>query len=74
MMQTYTGRVKAGRFFPHSGQNVPDCSIAVLVVQDIPQIKNRRQEEAMRRFREEIQNCNEPVPEFERIKFREVEI
>ena len=39
-------------------------------VQDI----SRRQTEAMLRFREEIRNCDEPVPEFERVSFKEADI
>jgi len=33
-----------------------------------------RQIEAMRRFITENDNCNEPIPEFERLKLRKVEI
>ena len=35
---------------------------------------SKRQAEAMRSFIEENDNCSEPVPEFERVKFREEEI
>ena len=74
MMQTYNGRVKAGRFYTIDGTSVPDCPAALLIVEEAPQDISRRQAEAMRRFREAIRNSDEPVPEFERVKFREVEI
>ncbi|MCL2053101.1 MAG: DUF2281 domain-containing protein [Oscillospiraceae bacterium] len=35
---------------------------------------SKRQAEAMRRFREEIRNCDEPIPEFERVSFKEIDI
>ena len=74
MIQTYSGRIEAGRFLPLDGSQIPDCPVALLVVEGDPQGESRRQREAMRRFREEIRNCTEPVPEFERIKLREVGI
>ena len=36
--------------------------------------KCQRQMEALRRFREGIRQCDEQVPEFERVNFREAEI
>lgn len=74
MMQTYNGRVESGRFYPIDETSVPDCKTAVLVLESVPRDVSRRQAEAMRRFREAIRNSDEPVPEFERVKFREVEI
>ena len=44
------------------------------VIMSMPGGVSRRQIEAMQKFREAIRNCNEPVPEFERIKFREAKI
>jgi hypothetical protein len=35
---------------------------------------SHRQIEAMRRFRKEISNCDEPVPEFERVTLRDIAI
>jgi len=37
------------------------------------QDESQRQANAMRRFREQIMNCDEPVPELERIKLREMD-
>jgi hypothetical protein len=74
MIQTYNGRIEAGRFFPIDGTSVPDCPVAVLIVENMPMDKSRRQAEAMRRFREEIRASSEPVPEFERVKLREVDV
>ena len=74
-MQTYTGRIEAGRFYPVNGTKVPDCKVAVLVIESNPQNDiSHHQAEAMRRFREEIRDSDEPVPEFERIKLQEIEI
>ncbi|MDR2577549.1 MAG: hypothetical protein LBC70_01885 [Chitinispirillales bacterium] len=74
MIQTYNGRIEAGHFYSIDGVTVPDCLSAVLVLENAPQDISRRQAEAMRRFREEIRNNDEPVPEFERVKFKELEI
>ena len=54
MMQTYNGRVEAGRFYPLDGTSVPDCKTAVLILEGVPRDISRRQAEAMRRFHKEI--------------------
>ena len=73
-MRTYTGRIEAGCFLTLDGSPVPDCPVAVLVVEGGTQDESQKQAEAMRRFRAQIRNCAEPVPEFERVKLREVDV
>jgi uncharacterized protein YjhX (UPF0386 family) len=74
MIQTYNGRIEAGHFYSADGASVPDCRVAVLVLEKAQQDISGRQAEAMRRFREEIRGCGEPVPAFERLKLREIDV
>jgi len=73
-----------GIFVPYEPVAIPEGSQAIVAILDFP-VENaqehgemddvsRRQMEAMRRFREGLRECNEPVPDFERVKFRETDI
>ena len=74
-MQACEAYYQDGRFVPLEMLNIPEGSRAIVTILDAGRDDiSRRQIEAMRRFREEIRNCDEPVPEFERVKFREIEI
>lgn len=78
-MKAINGYLDDGRFTPLDPIKLPKRVQVVLVFEDKsadvnPSDISCRQAEAMRRFREEIRNNDEPVPEFERIKFREIEI
>ena len=74
-MQAYEGYFINGQFYT-AGRSVriPERRRAIITVLDepIPQSKNA---EAWREFLEEIAKIDdEPLEEFERVKFREVEI
>ena len=75
-MQAYRARYERGRVIPLGNPVIPEGSNLIVTVLDTEdqQDKIRLQMEAMHRFRENIKNCDEPVPEFERLKLREVEI
>jgi predicted DNA-binding antitoxin AbrB/MazE fold protein len=83
-MQACRAYYSEGRFVPLESLKIPEGSQAIVTILDVftgeaqqAGINDdvcRRQAEAMRRFREEIRNCDEPVPEFERVRFREIEI
>jgi len=80
-MQACRAYYSKGNFVPFEPLKIPEGSHVIITVLDFlareaEQADDvcRRQAEAMRRFREEIRNCDEPVLEFERIKFRETEI
>ena len=84
-MQAYRAYYSRGQFVPLEPLKIPEGSHAIVTVLDfstkeVQQVVEtddvcRRQAEAMRRFRDEIRNCDEPIPEvFERVKLREVEI
>jgi len=71
-------------FAPFKPVKIPKGSHAIVTILDFPinddSVSNElddvsiRQIEAMHQFIAESDNCNEPIPEFERIKLREVEI
>ena len=73
-----------GLFVPREPLEIPEGSEAIVALLDFPTVearfpgamgdKCRRQLEALERFREGVRNCNEPVPEFERMTLREIEI
>ena len=63
-MQTYSGRIEAGQFYTEDGTSVPDCPVALLVLESNITDKSQRQLEALHRLQDGIKNCNEPVPEF----------
>ena len=74
-MQACRAYYRNGQFVPVETLEIPEGSEAIVTVIDFPRDSvSRRQIEAMQRFREGIKNCDEPVPEFERIKLREIEI
>ena len=74
-MQAYRARYERGRVVPLGNPAIPEGSeLIVTVLEESPDDISRRQRTAMARFREEIRNSDEPVPEFERVKFREMEI
>jgi len=77
IMQTYEGYVENGRFFPVGGSlSVTGRRRAFVTVLNEP----ARDDETVRRlgaldkFFAEIESSDEKVPEFERVKLREVEI
>jgi len=74
-MQTYRAYFERGQFVPFAKVEIPEGSQAIVtVLEENPDDVSHRQREAMLRFREEIRNCDEPVPEFERVKLREVDV
>lgn len=73
------GYLEDGCFTPFKPIKLPKRVQAILVFEErivdaSLNDKSRRQAEAMRRFREEVRSNNEPVPEFEKIIFREIDI
>jgi hypothetical protein len=85
-MYAYKAYFEGGQVIPVGNPAIPEGSELIITILESPAktftiAKNttldnvgHRQMEAMRRFCEENRNCDEPMPEFERIKFREVEI
>ena len=74
-MQAYRARFERGRFVPLAALEIPEGSQAIVTVLDDAQDDVcQRQRAALARFREEMRNCDEPVPAFERIALREVEV
>ena len=83
-MQAYRAYYQDGHFVPHEPVTIPDGCEAIVTILSFPSKettqndgmseKSRRQLEAMRRFCEENKNCDEPIPEFERVKFREIDV
>ena len=74
-MQACRAYYKEGRIIPCGNVAIPEGSeLIITILGESQEEKSHRQIEAMKRFREEIRNCNEPVPEFERVGFREFEI
>lgn len=75
-MRAYRARFESGRVVPVGEPAIPEGSEIILTILDfpIPDTPVERQRRALRRFREEIRNCDEPVPKFERVSFREVEL
>ncbi|MCL2405199.1 MAG: hypothetical protein FWC92_06600 [Defluviitaleaceae bacterium] len=83
-MQAVKAYYNGDTFTPFKPVKIPKGSHAIVTILDFPinDASNHselddvsiRQIEAMRQFITESDNCNEPIPEFERIKLREVEI
>ncbi|MCL2204863.1 MAG: DUF104 domain-containing protein [Defluviitaleaceae bacterium] len=85
VVKSYRAYYDEGIFIPYEPVTVPKGSQAVITILDFAfdaardtagttNEASRRQIEAMRRFREEIRSNDEPVPEFERVTLREVEV
>ena len=74
-MQTYSGHIEAGRFYPNNGAVLPDSQEALLVIGKATKEKNI-QAEAWRKFFDAINTCDEDLPEtIERVNFtREIDI
>ena len=78
-MQAYRARYERGQVITLDNPTIPEGSSLIVTVLDaLPddnnqQDKSRLQTEAMLHFRESIRNCDEPVPEFERLRLREIE-
>ena len=83
-MQSYRVYYDEGKFIPFEPVEIKNGSQAIVTMLDslFENTDNQnnlndassRQIEAMRRFREEIRDNDEPVPKFERVTLREVEI
>ena len=83
-MQAYRVYYDEGKFIPFEPVEIKKGSQAIVTILDFPfentnkqnslNDASSRQIEAMRRFREEIRDNDEPVPEFERVTLRDVEI
>jgi len=85
-MQAYRAYYEGGQVIPLGNPAIPEGSELIITILE-PSARtlttaknvtsdrgNCNQIEAMHRFCEENRDCDEPVPEFERIKFREIEI
>ena len=83
-MQAVKAYYNGDTFTPFKPVKIPKGSHAIVTILDFPinddsnpsELDNVsiRQIEAMRQFIAESDNCDEPIPEFERIKLREIEI
>jgi len=83
-MQAVKAYYNGDTFTPFKPVKIPKGSHAIVTILDFPIndafVSNEvddvsiRQIEAMRQFITENDNCNEPIPEFEPLKLREVEI
>ena len=80
-MQAYKAYYEKGLFIPVEVPKIPDRSQAIVTVLDLPTMNVEKNVadafhmEAWKEFLEEIKSIdNEPVGEFERVKFREIEI
>ena len=83
-MQAVKAYYNGDTFTPFRPVKIPKGSHAIITILDFPindaHISNDlddvsiSQIEAMRQFIAENDNCNEPIPEFERLEFREFEI
>ena len=77
-MQACEGYFENNRFFQTKGSiRIPDRRRVVITVLDehVQDDDIKKRVAALDEFFEVIKNCNEPVPEFERVKFnREVDI
>ena len=76
-MQTYEGYVENGRFFPiGSNLTVTGRRRAFVTILNEPARDDEtvRRLDALDKFFAEIEASDEEVPEFERVKLREVEI
>ena len=76
-VKSYRAYYDGVMFVPYEALTIPRGSQAIVTILDFAAETgdvNNRQFEAMCRFREEIRDDGDFVPEFERIKLREVEI
>ena len=83
-MQAVKAYYNGDTFTPFKPIKIPKGSHAIVTILDFPindasilselDDVSIQQIEAMRQFIEENDKCNEPIPEFERLKLREVEI
>ena len=77
-MQAYRAYYDDGKFVTFEPVTMPKGSQAIVTILDFPLDEisdtSRRQLDTLKRFRKGVQNCNEPVPAFERVTLREVEI
>ena len=83
-MQAVKAYYNGDTFTPFQPVEIPKGSHAIITILDFPiddaYVPNElddvsiRQIEAMRKFIAENDSCDEPIPEFERLKLREVEI
>ena len=75
-MQAYRAYYDEGKFVIFEPVKIPKGSQAIVTILDFPfdeiSDASRRQLDALKRFRKGVQNCNESVPEFERVTLREV--
>jgi len=84
IMQAVKAYYNGDTFTPFEPVKIPKGSHAIITILDFPindtPVSNElddvsiRQIEAMRQFIAESDSCNEPIPEFECLKLREVEI
>ena len=72
-MQAYQGYFEGGQFITQDHVRLPERRRVIVTVLDDP-IDCVDRVAAWDNFFEEIDGCDEEVPEFERIKLREVEI
>ena len=83
-MQACKAYYSEGRFVPFEPLEIPEGSHAIVTILDfsISEVqkadkmsdKCSQQLKALERFREGVRNCDEQVPDFERIKLREADI
>ena len=74
-MRAYRAYYERGRFVPLVSLQIPEGSQAIVtVLEETTDEVCVRQRIALARLREQIKSCDEPVPEFERVTLREVEV
>jgi len=74
-VQAYRARYERGRVVPLGNPSIPEGSDIILtILEDSADNVCHRQKAALARFREEIQGCDEPVPDFERVIFKDAEV
>ena len=73
-LQTYKARFERGQIIPFGDPMIPEGSELIVTILDatVPESPISKQRRALARFREDIRNCDEAVPDFERVTFREV--
>jgi predicted DNA-binding antitoxin AbrB/MazE fold protein len=80
-MQAVKAYYEDGKFIPYEPIAIPKGSPAIVAILDFAIVDapaedalndvSQRQIEAMRRFIKDNDDSDEPIPEFERVKFRE---
>jgi len=74
-MQAVKAYFNGDSFTPLKPLKIPKGSHAIITILDFPlDDVSINQIKAMRQFIAENDSCNEPIPEFEHLKLREVEI